>query len=140
MTSDRNIQDLCPEMQTLCLQWLDQCKEAGLNVIITQTYRSKAEQNIDYEQGRSIAGPIITNAQGGNSPHNCTLPNGLPGAKAFDFAIIGDSGALDWNPQDALWQKAIAIGKGLGLVSGGDWHSLKDYPHFELPNWQAGIL
>lgn len=133
---DRNISDLCPELQTLAQKFLDECKESGINAFLTETYRSCADQDDDYEQGRSMPGHIITNARGGQSPHNCTNPDGEPASKAFDFAIQDESGILDWDVSDTDWQRAIKIGESLGLVSGSTWH-MKDNPHLELPNWQT---
>ena len=49
----------------------------------------------------------------------------------------GDAGALDWNPQDAEFQEMVQQMKAQGLVWGGDWHSIKDYPHFQLANIPA---
>ena len=72
-------------------------------------------------------------------PRSSVDENGNPASQAFDFFLYDADGSsqLDWDASDSQWQKAIAIGKGLGLVSGGDFHSLKDYPHFEMPNWQG---
>lgn len=136
--TDRNIADLCSEMQIKAQQFLTDCRSADLDAFLTETYRSNAEQNQDFEQGRTMPGHIITNAQGGQSPHNCTLPDGTPASKAFDFAIQDASGILDWDASDPDWQKAISIGEALGLVSGSTFHSIKDSPHFELKDWNQG--
>ncbi len=134
---DKSLEDLDPCLKALCGQWLDACAGSGLRVGISQTYRSKEEQDADYAKGRTAPGRIITNAMGGQSPHNCTDADGNPASRAFDFYIYDtDSNALDWDPTDHDWQLAISIGKELGLVSGGDFHSIKDYPHFELPDWK----
>lgn len=133
--SDRNLTDLCPQLQILCNYFVEKCFSSGIKIIITETYRSESDQNNDYAQGRTLPGRIITNAQGGQSPHNCALPDGTPAAKAFDFAIQDATGILDWDATDPDWQAAIAIGEALGLVSGSSWHTIKDNPHFELLNW-----
>jgi len=135
--SDRNILDLDPELQSLCQQFLDQCHAQNINVFLTETYRSSEDQDADYASGRTAPGHIITNAKGGQSPHNCTLEDGTPSSKAFDFGIKDGNGDLDWNAQDPAWQTAIAIGESLGLVSGSTWHSIKDFPHFQLSSFSA---
>lgn len=135
--SDRDLSDLHPDLQPLAQQFYTNCRAAGIKAFITETYRSQVDQNADYAQGRTIPGSIITNAQYGQSPHNCTLPDGTPAAKAFDFAIQGAAGALDWDPADVSWQAAIKIGEALGLVSGSTFHSPKDSPHLELANWNV---
>jgi peptidoglycan L-alanyl-D-glutamate endopeptidase CwlK len=133
--NDRKLSDLDPLLQPLCQQFLDACQAAGISVIITQTYRSSAEQDADYAQGRTLPGKIITNARGGQSPHNCTLSDGTPAARAFDFTIQDANRTLDWNLSDPLWIKAIAIGEGLGLVSGSTFN-IKDYDHFQMAAWR----
>lgn len=135
--SDRLISDLCPALQPLARRFLESCKTAGIDAFITETYRSAAEQNADYAQGRTTPGKIITNARGGESPHNCTDPYGVPAARAFDFAIKDATGVLDWDPSDDAWHAAIKIGMDLGLISGYNWCRIKDAPHFELPNWST---
>lgn len=134
--SDRNLQDLDPILQTLCQQFLEGCLAEGLTIFITQTYRSSEEQDADYAKGRTEDGHIITNARGGESPHNCVLEDNTPAARAFDFAIKQNNGTVDWHASDPSWEKAISIGTRLGLVSGSTWHSIKDNPHMELPNWR----
>lgn len=125
---------LCPELEALCRQFILNCAHAGLRVIITQTYRSSEQQAIDYAQGRTTPGKIITNAKPGESKHNCE-DRGVPAARAFDFAIYaGDGNLLDWNAEDDNWKTAIKIGEDLGLVSGSTWHCIKDSPHMELPD------
>lgn len=134
--ADRDVKDLDPKLQVLCQQWIGECHAQEINVFLTETYRSEEDQDADYAKGRTSPGHIITNAQGGESPHNCTLEDGTPSSQAFDFGIKGPDGILDWNPQDSAWQIAIAIGIKLGLTSGSTWHSIKDYPHMELPDWE----
>lgn len=134
--ADRDLKDLNPKLQVLCQQWIGECHAQEINVFLTETYRSEEDQDADYAKGRTSPGHIITNAQGGESPHNCTLEDGTPSSQAFDFGIKGPDGILDWNPQDSAWQTAIAIGIKLGLTSGSTWHSIKDYPHMELPDWE----
>lgn len=139
--TDRDLTHLCPRMQDLANRFLTLCTKApelaGCRVFITETFRSQAEQNNDYQQGRTLPGHIITNAQFGQSPHNCLNPDGTPGAKAFDIAIQAPGGFLDWDAGDHAWQAAIRIGESLGLVSGSTFTHLSDDPHFELPGWNG---
>lgn len=139
MMPSRDINQLSPVLQVLCARFLQKCKDANINAFVTQTYRSVEEQNADYAQGRTTPGRIITDARGGQSPHNCADSNGMPCAKAFDFAIKNEDGALNWDASSDPWQTAIRIGLSLGLVSGSKWHSIKDNPHLELFNWQQSV-
>lgn len=136
--TDRALTDLDPELYTLYLKWKEACDAAGIRTGISQTYRSDVEQDVDYAKGRTAGGPIVTNARAGESPHNCIDENGNPASRAFDFFLYASDGStrLDWDATDTQWKRAIEIAKGLGLVSGGDFHSIKDYPHLELPDWQ----
>lgn len=103
----------------------------GPAVILTCTYRSPQEQNTLYAQGRTIGGPKVTNARGGQSLHNY-----LP-ALAFDVAFLKINGQLDWS--EGHFKEFAQIVKGFGGVDwGGDWSSFKDMPHFQPENfsWQ----
>ena len=138
----RALTDLSPTMMGFAQKFLDQCNAdpvftaVGANVFLTQTYRSYVDQNADFAKGRDLPGAIITNARGGQSPHNCTLGDGItPASEAFDFGVLLSDKECDWNPQDALWQRAIEIGRGLGLVAGADFHCMKDSPHMQNPAW-----
>lgn len=135
--SDRALSDLHPDLQVLAQKFFAQCGVEGIDAFPDQTYRCAADQNNDYARGRTAPGRIITNARYGQSPHNCTLPDGTPCARAFDFAIKDATGILDWDASDPAWRRAIEIGESLGLVSGSTWHTIKDSPHFELPNWNV---
>lgn len=134
---DRSIADLCPEMRAKYQRWASGCAIHDLRVGLSETYRSSEDQDADYAKGRTAPGPVITNARGGQSPHNCVDENGNPASKAFDFFMYADASGnrLDWDGTDERWQKAIAVGEALGLVS-GETFPRKDYAHLELPNWR----
>lgn len=132
----RNIADLDPRLQPLAHQFLVQCLAEGLNVFLTCCYRSDAEQDADYAQGRTKPGKIITNARAGQSPHNYCTPDGKPAARGFDFALKTQEGSLDWDGTDEQWTRAIHIGESLGLSAGADF-KIKDYAHMELPDWKV---
>jgi peptidoglycan L-alanyl-D-glutamate endopeptidase CwlK len=131
MTS-RDIADLCPALQHLCQQFIAQCQAAGIKVGIDCTYRSNAEQDIDYARGRTSPGAIITNARAGQSPHNCTESDGTPAARAFDIYVLNADGTCNWNIASPIWHRVGEIGAALGLTWGGGFHSLPDYPHFQI--------
>lgn len=102
----------------------------NIDIRITQGYRTKKQQDALYEQGRSRAGEIVTNARGGESMHNYGL--------AFDFVqmVDGDiSYDLEYdgnNSGKSDWREVAAVGKALGFEWGGDWKRFVDYPHFEM--------
>jgi len=100
----------------------------GLYFRVAQGLRTHAEQDALYEQGRSTPGSIVTNARGGYSNHNfgCAVD-----CYPFDDGQTGD---LDWSPMSVEFQEMVEALKAQGLVWGGNWASLKDYPHFQLAN------
>ena len=131
--NDRDLNHLHPALQPLCRRWLATCHQQAIDSFVTYTWRSAGEQDALYTLGRTAPGKIVTNARGGQSPHNFTLPDGTPASRAFDFAIRRKDGTLNWSVGSSEWKAAVAIGKALGLVYGGDFQSIKDFDHFELP-------
>lgn len=118
----------------------------GYKIIIDCTYRSNAEQDADYAQGRTAPGAIITHARAGESAHNCTLPDGTPAARGFDIAVYSAGGlVLDWDAADIAWKSVLNIGRNYKNVDGSptlqlgaDWPlDVRDNPHLELFNWAS---
>ena len=55
---------LChPRLQALTAQLVDKCVAAGLPIKIGESFRSVAEQDALYAQGRTRPGSIVTNAR-----------------------------------------------------------------------------
>lgn len=142
--SDRLITDLHPALIIKAQKFIILTAHIEDGAFITETYRSRDDQEADWRVGRdaqgNIVGTIITNAHYGQSPHNVTLSDGItPASCAFDFAIRLGENELDWDASDRSWREAINIGEDLGLISGSTFHSPKDSPHLELPNWRSYI-
>jgi peptidoglycan L-alanyl-D-glutamate endopeptidase CwlK len=121
----REINQLHPRLQQKVAQLKEACIKAGLAIGIGDCYRSSAEQDALYAQGRSTPGNEVTNAKGGYSQHNWGI--------AFDFYRNDGTGA--YNESGQFFEKVGAVGKSLDLGWGGDWTSIKDKPHFYLPDW-----
>jgi peptidoglycan L-alanyl-D-glutamate endopeptidase CwlK len=102
---------------------------------LTCTHRDNAEQSELYAQGRTTGkmGKIVTNAKAGQSPHN------YKPALAFDVAFKKKDGTLDWNPKLFIKLYGIIQGNYPGLVKFGGDFKFKDYPHYELLNWEKYI-
>ncbi len=94
----------------------------GHAIDIVSGFRSFAEQNKLYAQGRTTPGSIVTNARGGESLHNYGV--------AFDavFMVGGKPSWAEKHPWTLLGETAEAI----GLEWGGRWTSFKDRPHMQL--------
>jgi peptidoglycan L-alanyl-D-glutamate endopeptidase CwlK len=111
MINSRKLEDLHPKVKTLCEQFIASCDAAGIDVLITSTYRDMESQKALYEQGRTTKGNIVTNAKAGQSFHNYRV--------AFDFVpIVG--GKCVWN-DTGLFAKCGRIAESLGLEWAGSW-------------------
>lgn len=117
----RGIELLTPKTQELCKKLVTECEKKGIKIKILDTYRSNAEQDMLYAKGRTTPGAKVTNAKGGQSFHNYKI--------AFDFCILDVKGGILWDSPkyDAVGE----IGAKLGLTWGGNFHSIKDRPHFQ---------
>ena len=120
MINSRSIDDLLPSARAKCSMFITACKAAGIDVILTSTYRDVESQNALYAQGRTGKGNIVTKAKGGDSFHNHRV--------AFDFVPIVNGKAV-WD-DDHLWQRCGDIGRKCGLEWGGGW-AFGDKPHMQ---------
>jgi peptidoglycan L-alanyl-D-glutamate endopeptidase CwlK len=96
-----------------------------VDIRVISGFRSYAEQDALFAQGRTKPGRKVTNAKGGESNHNFGI--------AFD---IGTFRGAEYLPESPAYDTVGALGKELGLEWGDDWEGLVDKPHFELrPGW-----
>lgn len=105
----------------------------NVKIIIVQGLRSFDESTKLYAQGRTLPGPIVTNAPGGSSYHNYGL--------AFDMAMI-TSGKND-TVVGPNWMKVVKIMEGHGMTWGGTFPTIIDDPHFENRygyNWRQLLV
>ena len=127
MTMSRDITMCHPELQEKAQRLIAECKKQGLMVKLGECFRSVAEQNVLYAQGRTAPGSIVTYALGSlySSMHQWGV--------AFD--VIRNDGKGAYYDSDGWFSKVGKIGKALGLEWGGDWTSPVDKPHFQLKQW-----
>lgn len=131
----RNVSQLHPELQKKVVKLQQECLKVGIKIKIGECLRTAAEQNALYAKGRTAPGSIVTNAKGDSysSMHQWGV--------AFDFFLDmdvdkdGKTSDDAFNNATGLFNKVGAIGKKIGLEWGGDWKSIKDLPHFQLPDW-----
>ncbi|EPC3373433.1 M15 family metallopeptidase [Listeria monocytogenes] len=103
----------------------------GIYLCVAQGYRSSAEQNTLYAQGRTKPGAVVTNAKGGQSNHNYGV--------AVDLCLYtSDGNNVIWESTTSRWKTVVSAMKAEGFEWGGDWKSFKDYPHFELYDAAGG--
>lgn len=129
----RRITDLHPELRVLYPRWEAACEKAGVTVLVTCTYRSQAEQDELYAQGRTKPGKKVTWTR--TSRHSETI-NGHPAASAWDFVPI-IAGKAVWSSTHPAWQIAGKIAEDLGLEWGGSWLKNKDFPHIQMRRKQV---
>ena len=125
MINSRNLDDLLPQVKIKVEQFIQACKDKGIDILVTSTYRDMESQDALYEQGRTTPGKVVTNARAGDSYHNWRC--------AVDVVpIIG--GKPDWDGSHPAWQQIGEIGEECGLEWAGRWKSFKELAHFQYTN------
>jgi len=126
MINSRNLSDLVPACKERAKMFLNLAKDAGIDLLVTSTYRDNESQSALFSQGRTKPGAIVTNAKPGQSWHNwrCAfdvvpLRNGKP--------VWGTSGT-----DGDLWRKIGEMGESVGLEWAGRWTGkLREMAHFQ---------
>lgn len=117
------IEDLDADVQQMCKRLLAGARAEGIELVVTQTYRTPAEQQALYDRGRTQPGPIVTYAPAGYSWHEFR--------RAFDVAITNHPKDKDKKDlYDGPWEKVGDLGELCGLEWGGRWKH-PDRPHFQ---------
>jgi RHS repeat-associated protein len=123
--TNQRISQLDPRLQRPATDFINAAQAQGVNLRITQGFRSIAEQDALYNQGRTTPGSIVTNARGGQSYHNYGL--------AFDVVMM-QNGQPVW---DRIPANIGALGATYGFEWGGGWRTFPDYPHFQMTFGQS---
>lgn len=126
------IDDLHPRVRKETLQLYMKANNTLLGSHVrlrfSQVLRTMEQQQKLYEQGRTTAGKIVTNAKAEQSYHNYGL--------AFDIVLLYDDGSgrfsqASWDiERGGDWKRVAEFFKAHGWEWGGDWRS-PDYPHFQ---------
>ena len=125
MKNSRALDDLLPPVRHRAQAFVDACKQAGIDILITSTYRDLESQAALYAQGRTAPGKRVTNAKPGQSYHNWRV--------AFDVVPLRDGKAV-WNTTGAdgkLWERIGQLGEAVGLEWAGRWKTFREYAHFQ---------
>lgn len=125
MINSRNVEDLDPPARVSCAQHIRLAKAAGVELVVTSTYRDYLAQDALYAIGRTVElnRRPVTNAKAGESWHNFKC--------AWDVVpIIG--GKCVWDGSDPVWTEVIAWGKQAGAEAGAEWVTFPDRPHFQV--------
>ncbi len=109
---------------------LSAMSDLGFLMIVTDAVRSIEQQQALYAKGRTAPGPIVTNADGVRHLSNHQA-HGDGFGHAVDCTFIVD-GKPSWD--DSLpWRLYGEMAKSQGLRWGGEFISIVDKPHIELP-------
>lgn len=129
--SENRIKKLHPAIRADVYNIFLEANEKNIPIRLTQGLRSWEEQEKLYDQGRTLPGEIVTNAEAGMSWHNYGL--------AFDFCLLDkDTKKIIWDREKDInqdgkadWMQIVEIAKKYDFQWGGDWESFKDYPHLQ---------
>lgn len=123
----RDVKQLHPWLQYKVGLLKKECAKKGLNLGIGECYRTVAEQNKLYAQGRTTPGVRVTNARGTDfkSQHQYGI--------AVD--VFQNIKGKEYNAAFLKAVAKIAKSKKVGLAWGGDWKGFVDTPHFYLGKW-----
>ena len=116
------------DVRVNCEKFLALCKEAGLNVKVTQTVRDDAYQRYLASKGyasKKATRPTFHSVKAGLAFDICKNVRGHEYDDATFFALCGQ------------------IGKQVGFSWGGDWRKFPDRPHFQWDNhlkWTGSMI
>lgn len=131
--SEQVLSGLHLNAQAAARRLLSLARSAGFTARLLSGTRSYAEQDRLHAQGRyGNAGPRVTNARGGQSNHNFGI--------AWDIGLFDGSGGYlngDTDAEIAEYRRLGQAARPLGLEWGGDWHSIPDVPHYQLPTGRS---
>lgn len=122
------LQYLRKDVKVNCEKFLALCKEAGLNVKVTQTVRDDAYQKYLVSKGyasKNATRPTFHSVKAGLAFDICKNVKGHEYDDATFFALCGQ------------------IGKQVGFSWGGDWKKFPDRPHFQWDNhlkWTGSMI
>jgi peptidoglycan LD-endopeptidase CwlK len=125
MINSRSLDELHPIVKQKVQKFIEECDKAGIDLLVTSTYRDRESQDELYAQGRSNPGKVVTNAKAGQSFHNYRC--------AVDVVPLRN-GKPVWNmsgPDEDLWNKVGTIGESCGLEWAGRWKKFKETAHFQ---------
>ena len=124
----RDISLLHPKLQKIVPEIIQYCARLDLPVLVTDGFRTKAEQDAIYAKGRTEPGTIVTQVRWPNSAHNWGV--------AFDFCR--NVRGREYDDGDRFFERVAEIAKRFGLEWGGDWKNFVDKPHLQLAEFMPG--
>jgi len=126
--ADRSLDSLDPKVGAAAKAAIAECKAKELDLLVTNTYRSGAEQEALYAQGRTKPGPKVTNARAGQSFHQYRVALDL-------YPMV--NGKPDFSGKSPNWFKIAEIFKAHGFEWAFEWKRFKEMPHFQMTGGHA---
>lgn len=111
----REVSELRSGAKEACECFLSECKAAGLDAFLTETYRSQERQNELYAQGRTKPGKVVTWTTRSKHTERCAWDISFKSTGYNDLGKFYDAGR---------------IADRLGIEWGGNWKK-PDRPHFQ---------
>ena len=132
--STRSLDTMAGVNQNLVKVIKEAIATSPFDFMVTQGLRTAKYQNELYQQGRTVRGLKVTNADGYIKKSNHQMKVDGYGY-AIDFVILNGK-VLDWNTESkyqAVAKHILEVGHKLGvnLEWGGNW-KFKDYPHIQI--------
>lgn len=130
--ASRSLDTLRPEVAEKARAWLAACAARGVDVLVYCTLRSAVEQAALYTRGRSMPGPIVTNAPAWTSFHQY--------GRAWDCVPMVN-GKPDWSysdvncdriPDEPWWAVMVEEADLRGIEWAGRWKTFKEFVHFQV--------
>lgn len=120
----RSLEDLRPVVRDAAKRALDKVKALGIDVLVTSTLRTAAEQAELYAQGRTKPGKRVTNARPGQSFHNYGVALDL-------YPVV--NGKIDFaGAHTEKWRQIAECFKSEGFEWAYEWKTFKEMPHFQM--------
>lgn len=124
----RDINDLSAQFRPAAAMWLEDCRRAGLDILVTCTLRSHEEQAELYKIGRTKKGADVTASR----PMGRRVTNAKPGQSAHQYGL-----ALDFVPMvggKPMWNDAKRFDTAIRLAEAHGMHSLRpmETAHLEV--------
>lgn len=124
------LQGLHPSLISKANQVISAMTALGFPMVVVQGVRTTEQQQALFAQGRTVPGHIVTNCDGVKIKSNHQLKaDGFGHAVDVAFKVLGQVSFDIKLP----WKAYGECGKAIGLVWGGDFSTIKDLDHLELP-------
>jgi peptidoglycan L-alanyl-D-glutamate endopeptidase CwlK len=126
MVNSRDTMSLSVQARAQFELWQVACRNRGVEIAVTSTYRDAESQDDLYAQGRTKPGRIVTKAKGWSSWHQYRC--------AWDAYPDNDPDPHkikpEWSKDDPRWLIMFQEARALGIECGADW-KWQDFPHFQ---------